>query len=256
MGGLSMSAIVDGAVVRALESLGPDVAMDREARMAVGPVSTQWVAALGYTQYLVKSVAVDPESMVPVPIGSRDRSLGPLVKAIRNALSSLAADVAGSTWWGKEREAISLFAFSHLMRECHPGTALFDPGQIGIEVRVKQTPKPVPSKELVTKDIVIWPKPRMTVWNEERRPVNWPLAVLEWKVRRAPEPEPLVSFTDDLKWLRDYTGIHQYALGFCVSVGVWNPLPNSRRVDVLCVKVEKGKEGRPWNLRRSRRAEP
>lgn len=53
---------------------------------------------------------------------------------IRQSLREFVADVFAHSWWGKEREAVSLFAFGYLIRQCRPGSALFDPAQIGIEV--------------------------------------------------------------------------------------------------------------------------
>jgi hypothetical protein len=107
--------------------------------MVVGRLESRWVSVLNYRQYNVNGIGIDKDTVVPVPPGNRDRSLG-LDRAIRESLQVFVADIAGSVWWGKEREALSLFAFSHLIHRCSPETALFDPGQIGLEVRVVQNP--------------------------------------------------------------------------------------------------------------------
>jgi len=101
--------------------------------MVVGRLLTRWVSPLAYRQYLVDDVPVDPETIVPVPPRSRDRTLG-LDRVIRSSLEGFVEDIASEAWWGKEREAVSLFAFSHLIRRCAKGTPFFDPGQVGLEV--------------------------------------------------------------------------------------------------------------------------
>lgn len=100
---------------------------------------------------------------------------------VKLSLTTLAEDIA-SGWTGRrEREVVSLFCFGHLLRHCRPGSFLSDPTQIGIEVAVLQIPSQTAltgkagSKEQVCKDIVIWPKARMTCWDDAGRPtVNRP----------------------------------------------------------------------------------
>src|SRR5207247_8373517 len=104
-----------------------------------GTLRTRWVKLLGYRQHLVGNVPVDPETIITVSPRSKDSTFG-LDRVIRESLFSFVDEVAGKAWWGKEREAVSLFAFGHLLPHCTRGSALFDPGQIGIEVRVKQRP--------------------------------------------------------------------------------------------------------------------
>jgi hypothetical protein len=125
------------------------------------------------------------------------------------AFVSFADQLRDSAWYGKEREAISVFVMSHLVPRCRPGTVLHDAGQIGIEVRVPQLPGPG-RKAAVCKDLVIWPKAGMTCWDQARRPTQASLAVLEWKCSKR-------SFsTYDLDWLVEFTRANPTCTGFVV----------------------------------------
>ena len=93
---------------------------------------------------------------------------------LKKSLTQFVNGIIEDGWYGKEREAISLYAFGTLINFCKPGTILDAPAQIGIEVRV---PKPTrrdsksscldpqrsqrPKNE-VMKDLVIWQAPGMT----------------------------------------------------------------------------------------------
>ncbi len=99
---------------------------------------------------------------------------------IRQSLTDFIEDIRQQSWRGKEREAISYYAFGHLLRYCRSRSILHDPRQIGIEVHV---PKPARrgKKAAICKDLVIWPEPGMTCWNAAGETNNYPLAILEWK---------------------------------------------------------------------------
>ena len=106
---------------------------------------------------------------------------------LENAFSSL-ANTFQDTWNGKrEREIVSLFCFGHLIHQCKPKSFLHDPTQIGIEVPVPQIESQLSlsgltsAKTQVCKDIVIWPHPRMTCWDNSGLPTIAPTGVIEWK---------------------------------------------------------------------------
>ena len=71
-------------------------------------------------------------------------------------------------WWGRENEAVNLYAWGHLAKEVRPKGILHDLTQIGIEVAVRQ--KPLPKfkgiARTVRKDLVIWPEPAMNLWKD------------------------------------------------------------------------------------------
>ncbi len=136
---------------------------------------------------------------------------------VRSTLTAFADAIFASSWRGREREAVSLYATGFLQPCCRPGAAISDPTQVGIEVTVPGV-KGLNPKGRVNKDLVIWPRPRMTVWNEAWQVANEPLAVLEWKLFRAGmRGTPGVS-QHDLEWLTAFSRAHPQFLGYSVTV--------------------------------------
>jgi len=139
----------------------------------------------------------------------QERELRTIDDTIRATLREFVDHIRRSGWWGKEREAVSYFAFGFLVRSCAVGAELYDPAQIGIEVRVPRPPG-LGVKEEITKDLVIWARPGETCWKAPRRSGRFPLAVMQWKVN-----EGSVS-AHDVAWLIALTthqpGCRGYAL--------------------------------------------
>lgn len=139
---------------------------------------------------------------------------------VRNSFISFVSDVRLESWTGRrEREAISLYAFGHLLKQVRQGSVLYDPAQIGIEIPVPQIPEygrvcrksERRRKTQVCKDLVIWPQPAMTCWDLNDNPTVAPVAILEWKfgVRSISER--------DLTWLKSFSRIYTNFIGFAVS---------------------------------------
>ena len=109
---------------------------------------------------------------------------------------------------GREREAVSRYAFAHLVKCCHPHTVLHDSAQIGIEVAVRQLKRSVDYPNVgktVCKDLVIWPAPNMLLWKADV-PHFEPLAVMEWKMihvfdRPADRRRKAEDYESDIQWL-------------------------------------------------------
>ena len=139
-----------------------------------------------------------------------------LDQIIRVSLSEFVARIFDHKWRGREREAIALYVLGFLQRQCRPQGILSDPTQIGVEVAVPGV-RSVNPKGRVNKDLVIWPEPGMTLWNENWEPCNSPLAVLEWKVFRRIHRNPGLS-ADDLRWLKDFTTSQAGSTGYAVSI--------------------------------------
>ena len=147
---------------------------------------------------------------------------------LKKSLTQFVNGIIEHGWYGKEREAISLYAFGTLLNFCKPGTILDAPAQIGIEVRVPKPnrrdsmsscPNPKRSqrpKNEVMKDLVIWQKPGLTCWDNERKPRNYPLAVIEWKVN------DFKLWCNDIDWLTDFTSDCE-TVGYAVALDL-NPL--------------------------------
>lgn len=139
--------------------------------------------------------------------------LDPIVK---DALSLL-ANTFQDAWNGKrEREIVSLFCFGHLIHQCKPNAFLHDPSQIGIEVPVPQIESQsslsglTSAKTQVCKDIVIWPHPRMTCWDDSGCPTVAPTCIIEWK-----HNERNVS-KYDIQWMTKFSHAHPDFVGYAV----------------------------------------
>jgi len=85
-----------------------------------------------------------------------------LDQIVTHSLSGFLDYINQHGWTGRENEAISLYAFGFLQKECSPSRPLYDPMQIGIEVAAANTPKGLNSQ--VRKDLVIWPTPGANRW--------------------------------------------------------------------------------------------
>lgn len=143
-------------------------------------------------------------------------------RLIGSTLRSFATDVltGEAEWRGREREAISLYAFGYLAHHCEPGTVLYDATQIGIEVAVPQLEGR--GKPQVCKDLVVWSSPRQTVWDKRKQPTNRPLAILEWKRRSA------LGATRDVAWLTEFSKGSRPFVGYSIVFELGGPLTLSR----------------------------
>jgi hypothetical protein len=164
---------------------------------------------------------------------------------IRSSLSSLVEDISSNGWKGRrEREVVSLYCFGHLLKECRPGTFLHDVTQISIEVAVSQVAGQVgrtgkaTSKERVCKDVVIWPRPRMTCWDSEGNATQGPTSILEWKHNEG------VVCAYDVDWLREFSAGVDDFIGYAVSTN--HGRPNSFRLS--CTRVYRGDAQPEWLL--------
>ena len=157
---------------------------------------------------------------------------GALDKIIRFALEAFHREVLSAGWFGREREAISLFAFRHLLAHVRPGSVLFDPAQIAIEVAVPQIPGPK-RKAQVCKDLVIWREPASTCWFQPGRADDLPLSVLEWKHRRS------VPAAEDVGWLRAFSAGKRGFIGFAIAFNL-----RARRLSAC--RVELGQTYPAW----------
>ena len=164
---------------------------------------------------------------------------------IRLSLSSLIDDISAADWTGcREREVVSLFCFGHLLRHCRPCTFLHDPTQIAIEVAVPQvagqarvTGKPT-SKRQVCKDIVVWPRPRMTCWDAAGEPTVRPTSVIEWK-----HDEPDVS-PYDVDWLAEFSA----GAGDFVGYAVCTNLRSAHGFRLSCTRIYQGESQPRWRF--------
>ena len=166
-----------------------------------------------------------------------------LDEVIRSSLSSLVAGFSANNWTGRrEREVVSLFCFGHLLRECRPDSFLHDAAQISIEVAVPQLAGQIgrtgksTSKDQVCKDVVIWPRPRMTCWDSDGKPTVRPISVIEWKHNEGAISEY------DVDWLREFAAATEDFVGYAVSTNHGGP----HRFRLSCTRIHCGEVQSGW----------
>jgi hypothetical protein len=131
---------------------------------------------------------------------------------ISKSLKAFLDYINQTNWTGRENEAVSLYAFGFLQKECSQEGPLHDPTQIGIEVGAADTPKSKNSQ--VRKDLVIWESPGANRWYPAYKESE-PLAIMEWKVLR-PEMNRHPSTSADVAWLSDHCGKHPGTVGYSI----------------------------------------
>ena len=139
---------------------------------------------------------------------------------IRDSLVAFASEALVGPWSGRrEREAVSLYTFGFLLKQVKPKSVLRDPAQIGIEFPVPQIENRSCArdnaarhvKSQVCKDLVIWPSPAMTCWDQAGQPNVYPIAILEWKFG-----VETIS-RHDLEWLKAFSRNRPAFTGFAIS---------------------------------------
>jgi hypothetical protein len=157
-----------------------------------------------------------------------------------------------SDWCGRENEVVNLYAWGYLAEEVCDESILYDRTQIGIEVAVRQLRRRKFKKRVrtVRKDLVIWPKPRMTLWEVVHHNSsmvmevhNEPLMIMEWKVNhylnRSAHPQNRREHRGDIRWLCVTSRRPEVAkvdfVGYAVMVEHWR---TSRLLN--CVRVQNG----------------
>ena len=135
---------------------------------------------------------------------------------VYSALEGFASSELDGSWSGqREREAVSLFAFGTLLDEVSSRGLLQDSRQIGIEMAIPQVTLPGEDssrkKSQVCKDVVLWPKPKMTCWDEDGAPTRLPAAVIEWKYGDSE------IFEGDVNWLKAFTDQYSTCVGYAVT---------------------------------------
>lgn len=165
---------------------------------------------------------------------------GSMDDIIWRSLISFAEEALAGDWRGRrEREAVSMYAFGCLLREVRAGGIVYDPAQITIEFPVPQVTgrdgASVSAKNQVCKDLVIWPRPGMTCWDDEGKPTVPPAAILEWKFGAPTVYEP------DVEWLQAFTKMYPETVGYAITAN----RPGSAFL-LECVRVTGGVAERQW----------
>ena len=162
--------------------------------------------------------------------------------AVDAALKSLGDQLTRKDWSGRrEREVVSMFCFSHLLNQVGCNRALYDPGQIAIEVAVPQNPDQVEltnrskQKPQVCKDIVLWDKPADTCWDANGLPSKRPMCIIEWK-------HNVACFSSyDVKWLSDFSKGDPDFVGYAVLT-----VAKNSGISLSCTRVYLGESEPGW----------
>lgn len=166
--------------------------------------------------------------------------------AIRKSLTSFAEIVLDGSWSGRrEREAVSVYALGHLLAQVKDTGFLHHPTQICIEYPVPQIDLKdsesfsgrIVSKRQVCKDIVIWPRPMMTCWDDDGEPTIGPAAIIEWKYSQGSVHKR------DVEWLCAFSLEHPGFVGYAVTA---NPPSSSFRLS--CTRLSGGIIESEWLL--------
>ena len=161
-------------------------------------------------------------------------------KSIQSALSNFADEELDGSWSGqREREAVSLFAFGALIEQVDTSGVISSSRQIGLEVPVPQVTLDDEGgsnkKNQVCKDLVIWPKARMTCWDDNQNPTVPPMAIVEWKFDRAS------IYDADVSWLKAFTKEYSNCIGYAVTANQ----PCSR-FTLSCTRVSANQTRSKW----------
>ena len=166
--------------------------------------------------------------------------MDPLDETVRSVLTDFAEAELDGSWNGRrEREAVSLFAFGHLVERARSGGTISDSTQIGLEVPVPQVTMDGENgnnkKNQVCKDVVIWPEPRMTCWDENHEPTVPPMSIIEWKFDRAS------IYNGDVEWLETFTEEYPSCVGYAVSAN-----QSKSRFTLSCTRVSDRQTQSEW----------
>ena len=154
--------------------------------------------------------------------------------SIEESLINFVTEVFRRNWFGREREAISLYAFEYLLPTLMSADQEFHPSQLGIEIAVPQLNKPG-SKSQVNKDLVIWPKPYMTCWDSSGEPTQTPASILEWKANTSK------MSARDIEWLSEFSIGKKGFIGYAVTLDL-----EQRLFRLRCDRISNGKRDYSW----------
>ena len=130
---------------------------------------------------------------------------------VETSLTQFRGFLKESDWFGRENEIVNLYAHQFLAYEIHAHGPFSCLTQIGIEVGVTQVTGSV--KKYVRKDLVIWPKPRMTIWTKGAVPA----VVIEWK------RDSIAATKADIRWLCAFTKRYPGTLGVTACAFMSDP---------------------------------
>ncbi len=136
---------------------------------------------------------------------------------IESAISDFATWIRDSTWLGKERDCVNIFAARFLRPAVSTASAITDYSQVRVECAVPQPEHPDYDRPAAAKDLVVWRGPLDVAWDSDWKPVHVPWVVIEWKTRR--KQHSRVRFDrHDVQWLRAFSEQNPESFGYAVTV--------------------------------------
>ncbi len=151
-----------------------------------------------------------------------------LDQIVSRSLKAFLHYIIRQKWFGRENEAVSLYAFGFLQHERGKGSPLTNPAQIAIEVGAADTPKG--PKSQVRKDLIIWQTPGVNRWYP-MQPRCEPLAIMEWKVRR-PGMRGGFGADRDVAWLSRHCAQKPETVGYSVLLDL-----TGENASLQCIRV-------------------
>jgi hypothetical protein len=136
---------------------------------------------------------------------------------IESSIYKFAEWIAVSTWQGKERDCVNIFATRFILPAINSNSAITDYSQVRIESGVKQPDGDLFSRPSAAKDLVIWSNPLEVAWDSAWQPKNIPWVVIEWKTRRKGKFDSMFD-SHDIRWLEAFTVQNPKSFGYTVTV--------------------------------------
>lgn len=118
-------------------------------------------------------------------------------------------------WRAKEWDTVAVFVDVFLRKHVGAGAAVHHQSQIRIESQVGTTTNL--GWRGVRKDVVIWPEPYMSCWDEQWKATRVPRAVLEFKQWRS-RPKSMLFDQNDSEWVAAWTIENPKSLGYVVTI--------------------------------------
>jgi hypothetical protein len=133
------------------------------------------------------------------------------------AIGDFAEWIRNSSWLGKERDCVNVFATRFVRPAVSSTSAITDYSQVRIECGVPQPKHPDYDRPSAAKDLVIWHGPLDVAWDSNWKPVRIPWVVIEWKTRRRGHSHAMFDKHDE-RWLKAFSEQNPASLGYAVTV--------------------------------------
>ena len=133
------------------------------------------------------------------------------------AIGDFAERIRDSSWLGKERDCVNMFATQCVLPLVGGNSAIKDYSQVRIECGVPQPKLQGVHRPSAAKDFVIWHGPLDVAWDSNWKPVRVPWVVIEWKTRRKGRSNAMFDKHDE-RWLKAFSEQNPASLGYAVTV--------------------------------------